>query len=144
MLPIDTKFDTDFADTLAKIESYNKHLYRPNSYLHKWWARRCGSTFRTILKSLVTDEAAQNYYAAGGLQGKVVLDPMMGGGTTLHEAIRMGANVIGADIDPIPILQARATLSEAELPLLEAAFAKFHAALRPWLRPPQSRRIRWY
>ncbi len=135
MLPIDTQFDTNFADTLAKMESYNKHLYRPNSYLHKWWARRCGSTFRTILKSLVTDKAAEGYYTAGGLQGKIVLDPMMGGGTTLHEAIRMGANVIGADIDPIPILQARATLSEAELPLLEAAFAKFHATLRQELSP---------
>lgn len=30
---------------------------------------------------------------------------MMGGGTILHEAIRLGANVIGYDIDPIPVLQ---------------------------------------
>ena len=37
---------------------------------------------------------------------------MRGGGTTLHEAIRLGANVVGADIDPIPILQARASLSD--------------------------------
>lgn len=135
MLPIDTQFDTDFADMLAKMESYNKHLYRPNSYLHKWWARRCGSTFRTILKSLVTDETAQNYYAAGGLQGKVVLDPMMGGGTTIHEAIRMGANVIGADIDPIPVLQARATLSELPLAQLETDFDQFYNRLYTELAP---------
>ncbi len=127
---IDQQFDTDFADEIARFESYNKHIYRPNSYLHKWWARRCGSTFRTILKHLVTDEAQQDYYAAGGLHGKLILDPMMGGGTTLHEAIRLDANVIGADIDPIPILQAKASLSAIALADLQTAFDTFHAELR--------------
>lgn len=126
---IDQQFDVDFADELAVFESYNKHLYRPNTYLHKWWARRCGSTFRTILKHLVEDETRQNYYTAGGLEGTIILDPMMGGGTTLHEAIRLGANVVGADIDPIPILQARATLSNVPLADLKAAFNYFYKEL---------------
>ena len=69
--PIDSEFDIELADSLAKLESYNKHLYRPNSYLHKWWARRCGTTFRAILKSLVVDEAQRDFYAAGGLAGKI-------------------------------------------------------------------------
>ena len=118
-LPIDDTFDTAFADELARLESYNKNLYRPNTYLHKWWARRCGTTFRAILKQLVVGDRGRDYYAPGGLEGTVILDPMMGGGTTLHEAIRLGANVIGADIDPIPILQARATLSDMPLAQLE-------------------------
>lgn len=134
-LPIDTHFDVTFANEIARLESYNKHLYRPNTYLHKWWARRCGSTFRLILKHLVDDEDQRDYYAPGGLEGKIILDPMMGGGTTLHEAIRLGANVIGADIDPIPILQARATLSDIPLPQIEAAFAKFFDALHQRLLP---------
>lgn len=129
VLPIDTSFDIEFANTIAELESYNKHLYRPNTYLHKWWARRCGSTFRLILKHLVQNDAQRDYYAPGGLAGKVILDPMMGGGTTLHEAIRLEANVIGADIDPIPVLQARATLSELPLPQLEAAFEQFYRRL---------------
>ena len=133
-VPIDTQFDVAFADAIARLESYNKHLYRPNSYLHKWWARRCGSTFRLILKHLVTDQAATSYYTAGGLEGKIVLDPMMGGGTTLHEAIRLGANVVGADIDPIPVLQARATLSDVPLPILESAYQAFHEELCGELR----------
>ena len=41
-LPIDASFTVDFANAIAEHESYNKHLYRPNTYLHKWWARRCG------------------------------------------------------------------------------------------------------
>lgn len=44
------------------------------------------STFRLILKHLVENEH-QRDYAPGGLEGKIILDPMMGGGT-LHEAIR--------------------------------------------------------
>ena len=120
---IDAEFDVAFANVLAERESFNKHLYRPNSYLHKWWARRCGTTFRAILKHLVRDRTHQDFYAPGGLEGQIILDPMMGGGTTLHEAIRLGANVIGADIDPIPILQARATLTTLSLTDLEHEFA---------------------
>jgi len=128
--PIDTHFDEEFADALARLESYNKHLHRPNTYLHKWWARRCGSTFRLILKALVADEAARDYYAPGGLDGKIILDPMMGGGTTLHEAIRLGASVIGADVDPIPVLQARASLTAVATTQLAQQFRQFQQALR--------------
>ncbi len=128
--PIDARFDVELANTIAELESYNKHLYRPNTYLHKWWARRCGSTFRLILKHLIEDEYQRDYYTPGGLAGKIILDPMMGGGTTLHEAVRLEANVIGADIDPIPILQARATLSDIPLSELETAFAQLYHALR--------------
>ena len=134
-LAVDDAFDAAFADDMARLESYNKHHYRPNSYLHKWWARRCGSTFRLILKHLVEEEARRDYYAPGGLEGKVVLDPMMGGGTTLHEAIRMGASVVGADVDPIPILQARATLSQTPMPALEGAFRLLFQGLQEALSP---------
>lgn len=126
---LETSFDVDLANEIATFESYNKHLYRPNTYLHKWWARRCGSTFRMILKHLVEDGTRKDYYAPGGLERKVILDPMMGGGTTLHEAVRLGANVIGVDIDPIPVLQARATLSDIPLRVLEKAFNVFYEAL---------------
>lgn len=128
-LPIDTSFDVSFADQLAHLETYNKHHYRPNTYLHKWWGRRCGSTFRLILKGLVEEDDRQAYYTPGGLAGKVVLDPMIGGGTTLHEAIRLGASVMGVDVDPIPILQARATLTDYPLDALETGFHTFYERL---------------
>ena len=133
--PIDSSFDVELADRLARLETYNKHYYRPNTYLHKWWARRCGTTFRLILKQLVTNREDRDYYAPGGLEGKLILDPMMGGGTTLHEAIRLGANVIGMDLDPIPVLQARATLTEYPLSEIEKAFTIFYTTLRSDLAP---------
>lgn len=128
-LTIDEYFPEKLANELSQVEVFNKHLFRPNTYLHKWWARRCGSTFRTILKQFVPDPDRRDYYAPGGLEGKIVLDPMMGGGTTLHEAIRLGANVIGADIDPIPVVQVRATLTDVALSALQAAFDRFFADL---------------
>ena len=126
---IDESFPEQFAEELSRREVFNKHLFRPNTYLHKWWARRCGSTFRTILKQFVSDAASRDYYMPGGLEGKIVLDPMMGGGTTLHEAIRLGAKVIGADIDPIPIVQARATLSQIAPGELRRVFLQFFTDL---------------
>ena len=128
-LKIDHSFPEKFVDELSRREVFNKHLFRPNTYLHKWWARRCGSMFRAILKQFVPDTERQDYYTPGGLEGKIVLDPMMGGGTTLHEAIRLGANVIGADIDPIPVVQARASLSQMAAGELRVAFDRFHSNL---------------
>ena len=134
-IPIDKYFPEDEANELAALESYNKHLYRPNTYLHKWWARRSGTTFRYILKQLVSDTTKRNFYDAGGLEGKIIFDPMMGGGTTLHEAIRMGANVIGVDIDPIPVLQAKASLTQSSLKHKKDIFNRFLNMLREKLAP---------
>lgn len=134
-VPIDESFPEEEANELAQIESFNKHLFRPNTYLHKWWARRSGTTFRFILKQLVPDATRRDYYAAGGLEGITILDPMMGGGTTLHEAIRLGANVIGYDLDPIPVLQARASLPKVPLEDKELVFRDFLHRLEERLRP---------
>ena len=58
-LAIDEYFPESLTNELAKQEAFNKHLFRPNTYLHKWWARRCGSTFRAILKQFVPDPERQ-------------------------------------------------------------------------------------
>lgn len=130
LIPIDNGFEVDFVNAIAEKEAFNKHLYRPNTYLHKWWARRSGTTFRAILKQLVSDPLLRDFYSPGGLEGKIILDPMMGGGTTLHEAIRLGANVIGADIDPIPVLQARATLTDVRIEDIREDFSRLMQSLR--------------
>jgi adenine-specific DNA methylase len=127
---IDSDFPIEELNLLAQRESFNKHLYRPNTYLHKWWARRSGITFRYILKQLCSDPEKRDYYAAGGLEGKVILDPMMGGGTTLHEAIRLGASVIGYDLDPIPVLQAQVSLTQIPLSEKRSVFNNLLTFLR--------------
>jgi len=127
---IDYQFPENEANEIAKIEVYNKNKYRPNTYLHKWWARRCGTTFRYILKQLVDEEEKRNFYSSGGLKGKIIFDPMMGGGTTIHEAIRLEANTIGIDIDPIPVLQTKSSLKYIPLEEKEEIFNSFLLELR--------------
>jgi putative DNA methylase len=131
--PNSSDFPESYANILAEKESYNKHLYRPNTYLHKWWARRSGTTFRFILKQLVQNLSKRSYYEPGGLEGKIILDPMIGGGTTLHEAIRLGANVVGIDVDPIPILQAKATLNWIPVQNKQKIFSDFFGTVRDLL-----------
>jgi len=127
---IDSYFPEAAASRLSQHESFNKHLYRPNSYLHKWWARRSGTVFRFILKQLVDSPELSNFYSSGGLEGKKLLDPMMGGGTTIHEAIRLGANVAGIDIDPIPVMLTKTSLESRSPSETDKIFMQLLARMR--------------
>lgn len=80
--------------------------------MHKWWARRLGSVFRTILLYSLADDNLEkwdgnpdtlwNLYPNDvSFSDKIVLDPMMGGGTTIMEALRLGCRVIGWDLNPV-------------------------------------------
>ncbi|MHA2395290.1 MAG: DUF1156 domain-containing protein [Candidatus Thorarchaeota archaeon] len=80
--------------------------------MHKWWARRLGSVFRTILLYSLADDdldgwngrpsSLWDFYSKDvNLNGKVVLDPMMGGGTTVTEALKLGCKVIAGDLNPV-------------------------------------------
>ncbi|UCC61762.1 MAG: DUF1156 domain-containing protein [Anaerolineae bacterium] len=103
MSQIEQRFPLDQLNALARLESYNKHYYRPVNYVHKWWARRLGSVFRTILLSTFADDEQDVWklYYEGTDLDKVVLDPFMGGGTTVTEALRLGCKVIGLDLNPV-------------------------------------------
>lgn len=74
---------------------------------HRWFARRLGSQFRSILTALALPASATTaqfwkaYRDGVDFRGAVMLDPFLGGGTALVEARRLGARVIGCDIDPV-------------------------------------------
>jgi putative DNA methylase len=110
---------------LSKVESYNKHLYRPSAYLHKWWARRLGSVFRTILLGTFSpagEDVWRRYYEGARFPDRVVLDPFMGGGTTVHEALRLGCRVIGVDYNPVAWWTVRSSITLPDLERLEDGF----------------------
>ena len=99
---------------IAEKEStgFGRRHYRPVYVMHKWWARRLGSVFRTILLYALADDELEGwngkpnglwgfYSTDVNLNGKVVLDPMMGGGTTVIEALKLGCKVIGCDLNPV-------------------------------------------
>jgi len=82
---------------VAEQESWRKEINRPATHIHKWWATRLGSVFRAITLGALTDEGNciwSGFYKQHNLCGKVVLDPFMGSGTTLAEALKLGASAI--------------------------------------------------
>lgn len=95
------------AAALARIALREGQATRPIYRMHRWFARRLGSQFRAILSGLtLSAEATEDdfwgsYLGKVSLDGLRVLDPFVGGGTTLIEARRAGASVIGVDIDPV-------------------------------------------
>lgn len=99
---IEDRYDIAFVANLARREKQIQQNYRPVIAVHKWFARRPGTLFRGLMlaefSSLSLPEA---FYQAGDLSGKTIADPFMGGGTPLLEANRMGAHVLGCDINPM-------------------------------------------
>ena len=91
---------------IAELALREGQCTNPIYRVHRWFARRLGSQFRAILTglSLKPEEADRFwdlYLGDLSLDGAVVLDPFVGGGTSLVEAGRCGARVIGYDIDPV-------------------------------------------
>lgn len=73
-------------------------------HAHRWFARRFSSAFRAILVAANTgadEDFWDAYYNGVDLEGMTVLDPFVGGGTSVVEAARMGASPIGVDVDPV-------------------------------------------
>ena len=119
---------------VAEQESWRKEINRPIYHIHKWWATRLGSVFRGFtlgaLSQPGTDIWAQ-FYKTHDLAGKVVLDPFMGSGTTLGEAVKLGSKAIGCDINPVStflVRQAFTPVSEAQL---RSAFERLERNVAP-------------
>lgn len=103
--PLESRGFSAEASRVAEHESWRKELHRPATYVHKWWARRLGSVFRQTLLAAVG--AKEGPESAAALTGVVVYDPFAGSGTTLVEAVKLGARVIGIDINPVATLTQR-------------------------------------
>lgn len=106
--PTPTLLETGFPVTkLHQLAISEGNSKRPIYQIHKWWARRLGSVFRAIILSsaLPASESPkefwEKYYNGLSLRGRTLYDPMMGGGASIVEGMRLGCKVIGADINPV-------------------------------------------
>jgi putative DNA methylase len=68
------------------------------------------------------------------LTGKVVLDPFMGSGTTLGESLKLGAKVVGCDINPVSTFLVRQALTPVSETALREAFDALEAEIAPEIR----------
>src|SRR5207253_1690410 len=86
------------------------------------------TTFRMLLLGATSRprrnsaSLAETFMERIDLTGLTVLDPFMGGGTTLVEAAKCGANVIGIDIDPVACFLTRKELEPIPQRDLDEAF----------------------
>lgn len=100
----DPRFSFEYLSDIAQLESWRKEINRPVYHIHKWWAQRLGSVFRAILLAAFTPKGSdvlEMFYQPARVAGAVIFDPFMGSGTTLGEALKLGARAIGRDINPV-------------------------------------------
>ncbi|MFC7214299.1 DUF1156 domain-containing protein [Saliphagus sp. GCM10025334] len=149
------KLPLNLMDELAESESYRRDVYRPIYSLHKWWARRPGSTFRCLgLAALTDDTISKNDILTKRTTGShdglyidsydgrinpndehidrdvTILDPFAGGGTTLVEMNRLGANVIGYDLNPVAWWTQKKSMEDVNLDVLEEEFERLLQEVR--------------
>lgn len=153
--PIEIDFPIEQVNEIAEREAHAKEKYRPIYFIHKWWARRLGSVFRTIVLYSLLDENAkvlQNddkwrpvtkeeldnpwllYLKDVDLGGKIVLDPMMGGGTTIIEALRLGCKVVVQDLNPVAWFLVKKMVETVDIGLLKEAFKKLEQTVADELK----------
>jgi adenine-specific DNA methylase len=136
---------------------------KPVYQMSKWWARRRSSVFRSLLIAAATQapddrhEAAkrvwEHYYAnhqkAGTFKKLRVLEPFMGGGTTMVEGARLGFQMTGIDLNPVAWFVTKNELACSDPKLVKALFDKIEAEVKPLVQPfytttcPRGHKGRW-
>lgn len=127
---IEKDFPFEAIDRVAEVESYRKEINRPIYHIHKWWAKRLGSVFRAIVLGSLSEEKWSNFYDVHAFKNKVVLDPFMGSGTTLGEAAKLGANVIGCDVNPVSTFLVNQALRDVSVDALVSEYNRIEADVK--------------
>lgn len=85
---------------------------KPVFFIHKYFARRITANFRMSLLGFLADkddEISDLFYKKSAQKEEItVLDPFMGGGTTIFEALRFNCKVIGNDLQPLSLFVTKA------------------------------------
>jgi hypothetical protein len=86
-------------------------------------------------KDTTEDELWQRFYSPISLpKGFTVLDPFLGGGTTLVEAAKQGARCIGCDIDPVACFITTQELTPTDPEAIRLRVCEIEQAVAPRVR----------
>lgn len=95
---------------VSRLVAADRRSKDPVYGVHKWFARRPPTLVRALLLAshMVAGTPPQSFWERHATPGRwladaIVYDPFMGGGTSLVESARMGASVVGRDVDPIAV-----------------------------------------
>src|ERR1700722_19930729 len=108
-MPVKRAIEEDFPIVeINRLAMPERNSFKPIYQMHKWFARRPACVFRPILLGAlkpagtnIMEEFYKDHSSDPDLKGKVVLDPFMGGGTTVVEALRLGCK--GRRVYPNPV-----------------------------------------
>lgn len=88
---------------------------KPVFFIHKYFARRITANFRMSLLGFMADKdeiiSDLFYQKSSNREDVTILDPFMGGGTTIFEALRFGCKVIGNDLQPLSLFVTKALVA---------------------------------
>ncbi len=133
-------------NALSKLEG---NAGKPIYQMSKWWARRRSCIFRAMLIAagikapddpeqaarLVWEYFYANHQKAGNFRGLKVLDPFMGGGTTLVEGARLGYHVTGNDLNPVAWFVVKNELAGSDPQQARAFFDEIEHEVKPLIHP---------
>jgi adenine-specific DNA methylase len=121
----DQAFPFEIFSQIAELESWRKEINRPLSHIHKWWAQRLGTVFRSIIIGALAPKGADLealFYSKVQSPNAIIFDPFMGSGTTLVETLKIGARAIGRDINPVVYFLVRNALAVHDRTKIAATF----------------------
>jgi adenine-specific DNA methylase len=108
-----------------------RNAFKPIYQMHKWFARRASCVFRAILLGAmkpagtdIMDEFYKDHTHDPDTNGVRILDPFMGGGTTVVEALRLGCHVTGIDLNPVAWFIVKTEVEPVNIEDLKAAFER--------------------
>ncbi len=133
----DDGFPFESLSCIAELESWRKEINRPVYHMHKWWARRLGTVFRAITLGALSPagtDMMEAFYSSTRLTGAVVFDPFMGSGTTIGEAIKLGARGIGRDINPVSCFLVRNAMTAHDRRRIELEYGRIERDVAGELR----------
>ena len=130
---------------INRLAQPERNSFKPIYQMHKWFARRASCVFRAILLGALKParkpdgtpvDLMEEFYRNHGddldTAGKIVLDPFMGGGTTVVEALRLGCRVIGIDLNPVAWFIVKTEIEPVDLDALQDAFDRLAARPVSW------------
>src|SRR4030065_1189459 len=111
-----------------------RNAFKPIYQMHKWFARRASCVFRAILLGALKPafgpdgkpvdlmaEIYKDHTNDPDTSGKTILDPFMGGGKTVVEALRLGCKVMGIDLNPVAWFIVKTEIEPVDIEALKDA-----------------------
>jgi len=140
---------------INRLAEPERNAFKPIYQMHKWFARRASSVFRAILlgclkpvpldkdgkplksgAEVIMDEFYKDHSLDADTNGKSIVDPFMGGGTTVIEALRLGCNVTGIDLNPVAWFVVKTEADPVDIEDLKTAFTRLETRKIDWSGKP--------